>query len=105
LQDIIETKDAFLVAADAPGFTPADISVEMNEGMLTISGKRKEEKVDEQEGKVRRSTQQGRAVSAALALVQHVQCAAFFDTCRYTQSLAAVQQPASVASRVSEFCC
>jgi HSP20 family molecular chaperone IbpA len=56
LQDIIETKDAFLLHADAPGFSPADISVEMAEGMLTISGKRQEEKTDEQDGKVRSCT-------------------------------------------------
>jgi HSP20 family protein len=50
--DIVETKDAFQLHADAPGFSPEDISVEMNEGVLTVSGKRKEEKVDEKEGKV-----------------------------------------------------
>lgn len=53
LQDIIETKDAFELHCDAPGFSPADISVEMAEGMLTISGKRKEVKQEEREGKVR----------------------------------------------------
>eukprot|EP00878_Enallax_costatus_P001164 GHUV01001305.1.p1 GENE.GHUV01001305.1~~GHUV01001305.1.p1 ORF type:complete len:164 (+),score=32.59 GHUV01001305.1:211-702(+) len=50
--DIVETKDKFMLQADAPGFSPDDISVEMNEGVLTVSGKRQEEKVDEKEGKV-----------------------------------------------------
>lgn len=50
--DIVETEGAFKVRADAPGFNPSDISVEMNEGTLTISGRRKEEKVQEHEGKV-----------------------------------------------------
>jgi len=50
--DIVETKDSYMLQADAPGFSPADINVEMNEGVLTVSGKRKEEKVDEKEGKV-----------------------------------------------------
>lgn len=50
----METKDSFQLHADAPGFSPEDINVEMNEGVLTVSGKRKEEKVDEKDGKVRR---------------------------------------------------
>jgi HSP20 family protein len=50
--DIVESQNAFTIHADAPGFTPEDISVEMNEGTLTISGKRKEEKQEEREGKV-----------------------------------------------------
>jgi len=41
------------VTADAPGFSPDDIAVEMNEGTLTISGNRKEEKTEERDGKVR----------------------------------------------------
>lgn len=49
----METKDTFAITADAPGFTPDDIQVEMNDGTLTIRGKRQEEKVDEKEGKVR----------------------------------------------------
>lgn len=53
VQDIIEGKEAFTIRADAPGFTPEDIAVEMNEGNLTISGKRKEERVEEKDGKVR----------------------------------------------------
>ena len=48
----MESNNAFTIHADAPGFTPDDISVEMNEGTLTISGKRKEEKQEEREGKV-----------------------------------------------------
>jgi hypothetical protein len=52
LQDIVEGKDSFTIHADAPGFTPEDISVEMNEGTLTISGKRQDEKTEEHEGKV-----------------------------------------------------
>lgn len=51
-QDIVEGKDSYILQADAPGFTPADINVEMNEGVLTVSGKRKEEKFDEKDGKV-----------------------------------------------------
>jgi hypothetical protein len=52
LQDIVETPAAFELHCDAPGFSPDDVSVEMNEGVITISGKRKEEKQEEHEGKV-----------------------------------------------------
>lgn len=51
--DIIETKDAFEVTADAPGFDPSDITVQMHEGTLTISGNRKDEKEEKDtEGRV-----------------------------------------------------
>eukprot|EP00879_Flechtneria_rotunda_P012913 GHRR01013486.1.p4 GENE.GHRR01013486.1~~GHRR01013486.1.p4 ORF type:complete len:110 (+),score=39.93 GHRR01013486.1:548-877(+) len=52
MQDIVETKDAFELHADAPGFTPQDIDVKMQDGVLTISGKRTEEKHEEQGEKV-----------------------------------------------------
>eukprot|EP00879_Flechtneria_rotunda_P001983 GHRR01002158.1.p1 GENE.GHRR01002158.1~~GHRR01002158.1.p1 ORF type:complete len:188 (+),score=16.33 GHRR01002158.1:177-740(+) len=50
--DIVDTKAAYVVHADAPGFRPEDIRIEMNEGVLTISGKRKEERRENEEGKV-----------------------------------------------------
>lgn len=55
MQDIVETPAAFELHCDAPGFSPDDISVEMNEGVMTISGKRKEEKREEKDGKVRQA--------------------------------------------------
>jgi len=42
--DVVETKDAFKVVTDAPGFTPEDIKVELHEGRLTVSGERKLER-------------------------------------------------------------
>uniref|UniRef100_A0A383W5E9 SHSP domain-containing protein n=1 Tax=Tetradesmus obliquus TaxID=3088 RepID=A0A383W5E9_TETOB len=66
--DIIETKDAFELHCDAPGFSPADISVEMSEGMLTISGKRKEEKQEEREGKVVRRERHFSQFTRSIAL-------------------------------------
>jgi HSP20 family protein len=42
--DVVETKDAFKVVTDAPGFNPEDIKVELHEGRLTVSGERKVEK-------------------------------------------------------------
>lgn len=38
--DISETDDAFLVCVDLPGVKPDDVTLEMHEGKLTISGSR-----------------------------------------------------------------
>jgi HSP20 family protein len=45
--DIDENDDAFVVVADLPGLTKKDISINIKENMLTISGERKIEKKDE----------------------------------------------------------
>jgi len=42
--DVVETKDAFKVITDTPGFAPEDIKVELHEGRLTVSGERKLER-------------------------------------------------------------
>lgn len=39
--DVLETKDALIIRAELPGMTEKDISVEMENGILTISGERK----------------------------------------------------------------
>lgn len=38
--DIIEEKDRFVLRADVPGVTPADIDVSMDNGILSLSGER-----------------------------------------------------------------
>lgn len=42
--DIAETDKEFVFKAELPGVTKADVSVELEGGMLTIRGERKEEK-------------------------------------------------------------
>jgi len=42
--DVVETKEAFKVVTDAPGFSADDIKVELHEGKLTVSGERKLER-------------------------------------------------------------
>eukprot|EP00879_Flechtneria_rotunda_P002396 GHRR01002592.1.p1 GENE.GHRR01002592.1~~GHRR01002592.1.p1 ORF type:complete len:151 (+),score=40.95 GHRR01002592.1:548-1000(+) len=88
MQDIVETKDAFELHADAPGFTPQDIDVKMQDGVLTISGKRTEEKHEEQGEKVTIKGQShthhydavARASRAALStcVYLHLSCMAAF---------------------------
>jgi len=52
--DIIEENDRFLLQADVPGVSPADIEVSMDAGVLTVSGIRNAEERGENTG-VRRS--------------------------------------------------
>lgn len=48
--DIKEEGDKFLVRADIPGVDPKDIEVSMENGVLTIHGKRESEVKDEKDG-------------------------------------------------------
>lgn len=52
LQDIVESPGAFTVRADAPGFDPQDVNIQLKDGMITISGRKNEDKKQEQGGKV-----------------------------------------------------
>lgn len=46
--DIAESKNAFEISVTAPGMKKSDFNIDMNDGSITISGKRKfEEKKDE----------------------------------------------------------
>jgi hypothetical protein len=55
LQDIVESDKAFTLQADAPGFDPEDVKIELREGQITISGRKDEDKKQEQDGKVSRT--------------------------------------------------
>jgi HSP20 family protein len=41
--DLVEAEDHFLLKADLPGLTEGDVSIEVQDGTLTISGERKAE--------------------------------------------------------------
>lgn len=46
--DVVETKEAIAIKADLAGMKPEDISIEVEENVLTLSGERRfEEKVEE----------------------------------------------------------
>ena len=48
--DVIETKDAFIVRAELPGFDEKDINVEIENNVLALKGERKlETKLDEKD--------------------------------------------------------
>lgn len=52
--DVSETKEAMVVKAEIPGMDPKDISVSLQENLLTIKGEKKEEK-EERYHRVERS--------------------------------------------------
>ncbi len=49
--DIVEGKDGFHIKADMPGLDKKDIKVEVENGVLTISGEKKEEKVEQEKNR------------------------------------------------------
>lgn len=57
--DIIEDNNAFIVVADLPGLTKKNVSINIKENMLTISGERKIEKKDENKNYCRTERRDG----------------------------------------------
>ncbi|MGE5625402.1 MAG: Hsp20/alpha crystallin family protein [Bacillota bacterium] len=58
--DIREEAERFLIRADIPGVDPKDIEVSMEDGVLTLSGERKSESREENEGWTRVERMTGR---------------------------------------------
>src|SRR5215216_4233272 len=56
--DLLETGDHFVLRADLPGMSEEDVTIELEDSTLTISGERKAEQKDENEGfyRVERAT-------------------------------------------------
>ena len=48
--DLVETEDHFVLRADLPGMTEADVSIELEDNVLTLSGERKAEHEEKREG-------------------------------------------------------
>jgi HSP20 family protein len=48
--DLVETQDHFVLRADLPGLAESDVDVELEDNVLTLSGERKVEREDRQEG-------------------------------------------------------
>lgn len=47
--DLSETEESYNLKAELPGINPDEISIEVNDNVLTLSGERKEEKVSDKE--------------------------------------------------------
>jgi HSP20 family protein len=48
--DLVESEDAFVLRADLPGLSESDVNIELEDNVLTISGERKAEHEERQEG-------------------------------------------------------
>jgi HSP20 family protein len=48
--DLVETDDDFVLRADLPGLAENDVNIELEDNVLTISGERKAEHEEKQEG-------------------------------------------------------
>ena len=48
--DLVETPDHYVLRADLPGLSDGDVNVQLEANVLTISGERKAEHEDQQEG-------------------------------------------------------
>jgi HSP20 family protein len=57
--DLVEHDDHFLLRADLPGMTEADVNIELNDGTLTVSGERKAEHTERERGFYRLERQFG----------------------------------------------
>src|SRR3954447_18401516 len=48
--DLLETEEHFVLRADLPGLTQEDVQIELEDSTLTVSGERRTEHEDKQEG-------------------------------------------------------
>ena len=48
--DLVETDEHFVLRADLPGMTKADVNIELEDNVLTVSGERKAEHEEKREG-------------------------------------------------------
>ncbi len=79
--DLVEAEDHFVLKADLPGLDAGDVSIEVEDGVLTVAGERREEHRHEAEGFVRVERATG-AFRRSLTLPEGVepeQIAAGFD--------------------------
>ena len=59
--DAVELEDTYRVTADIPGVDPSDVEVSVEDGVLTISGRRHyEDESETEEGGVQRVSERGR---------------------------------------------
>jgi HSP20 family protein len=79
--DVVETEDHFILRADLPGLSEADVKIELEDNVLNISGERKAEHEERKEGYFRVERSFG-SFSRALTLPEGVDAeaiAASFD--------------------------
>jgi HSP20 family protein len=70
--DLYQDKAAFTVRAELPGFRKEDISVEVADGILTVTGHQKTEAKSDKKEKESASATQERRVSRAISLPENL---------------------------------
>jgi HSP20 family protein len=73
--DLVETDGEYVLRADLPGLTENDVSIELDERVLTISGERKSEHEERKEGYYRIERSSG-SFSRSLTLPEGVDASA-----------------------------
>jgi len=58
--DLVETRGSFILRADLPGLTEKDVTVELDDNVLSVSGERRAETTEEREGYYRIERASGR---------------------------------------------
>ena len=69
--DLVETDDDFVLRADLPGLTEADVNIELEDNVLTLSGERRLEHQDRKDGYYRVERASG-AFSRSLTLPEGI---------------------------------
>ena len=70
--DFYQDKDAFTVRAELPGFRKEDISLEVADGILTVTAHQKMETKSDKKDKETATTTQERRVSRSISLPEHL---------------------------------
>ncbi len=70
--DLYQDKDAFTVRAELPGFRKEDLSLEVADGILTVTGHQKTEAKSDKKDKEAATTTQERRVSRSISLPEHL---------------------------------
>ncbi|MEA2157226.1 MAG: hypothetical protein QOE11_3366 [Solirubrobacteraceae bacterium] len=70
--DLVETAEHFVLKADLPGISEQDVNIEIEHGLLTISGERRDEQEEQHEGYYRIERATG-AFSRSLTLPEGIE--------------------------------
>jgi HSP20 family protein len=96
--DLVETQDDFVLKADLPGMSENDVNVELENNVLTISGERKTEHEEQQEGYYRLERATG-SFSRALSLPEGIDADAVAATFDNGVLTVRIPKPAQVKPR------
>lgn len=80
--DVVREEGRIVLKADLPGITPDDVTIEVEDGVLNVSGSRTEEKEEKGKDFVRRERRSG-SFSRSMTLPKGVDPAAIQASCEH----------------------